>query len=708
MKSAEDTPGALKIPFFTSIKLGLSFGAAFALVESINSVYMYYPWFRTEGVVIALNVELLGLAIYVPSILILSLLVSALLYILKASGIWDRALVFHEEILSASLVWLLAFILLESLPPPVKVWGMFLQASVFLAAGILAALGAAAVVHRIKNSPKLPGPAVTLSLLVICGFALNHLFITLLLRVKVHVYYMMLEVVVLVIFAAILFLLGLKTAGSKKRAFKYIWSAVCLLLLLSPIAAYTPREFPPRAGEPKSPKNIMIIVSDTCRADALGAYGGANSTPNIDRLAREGVVFKNAYSQAPWTLPSMLSAVSSLYPSVMQRGRLYRTPSAVTTFTEVLHSYGYFTKLLTANSALSSAAGFTQGFDEFTIYIHFSRTHSRTPLPMFEKLMYLYLRAFDLSMLPDLTDTITRKTLKFLDSGDLPEPFFLWLHYMDPHTPYNPPERFIGRKFKTQLNRPFVPNNPWHISGDYTDPQDEDIRIGIIHLTSEDKAFLHYLYDAEVRYLDEMIGDLIGKMDERGLDDNTLVIFTSDHGEEFWEHGDWGHGQSLFNELIHIPLIIWGAGLPHKEIETQVELIDLAPTLLELAGIPVPEEFQGQSLVDLIKGGEGGSGYAFSEASRHFQEYKSIIDNSHKLIWGQETRHYELYDLKNDMEEIKDIYHPDNPDFKRLERDFWPWADENLRRQAEVSGKEPLPEHEEEIKRRLKALGYLK
>jgi arylsulfatase A-like enzyme len=704
MNRAQGEPVKLARVLLTGLKWGILWGFAFALTESLYSTLRGFEFYTVQGVALGVKLELESLAIYVPPVFALTLILSMLFFITQK--IWPRirAVKHQDVILSGVLVWLLVFIIMESFAPPVRLWAMFLSA-----AGLLAGAGAGVVLAWLKKRPVPNQPSRILTLLVLSGFALNHGLLTLLLSTRLHIYPLILAVMVSGVAAAVFFALGWKWIHSKKHGLKYVWLTIFFILILSPLSVHQWKKPVEQEGAPAAnPVNVIVIIADACRTDALGIYGGDNVTPNLDRMAREGVIFTRAISQAPWTLPSMLSAISSRYPAVVQRGRFYKIPLSFTILPEVLHSSGYFTKMLMGNYSLGKASGFVQGFDEYEVFNHFFRLQRLLPLPMFFKLHYLYRRAFDLPLTVDLTELISRKANKFLNSPDLPSPFLLWLHYMDPHGPYNPPDRFVKRNFHTQLRKPFAPNNPWHIKGDYYDPQGEDIRTGMIHLSHEDRAFLQYLYSAEVRYIDEKIGELLNLLKDKGLDKNTLVIFTADHGEEFWEHGDWGHGQSLYQELIHVPLIVWGANLQPEKIEDPVALIDLAPSLLESLGLPVPAEFQGESLLGLFRGEPKRERGMFSEATRHFEEMKSIQDESYKLIWRHETKRYELYDLHEDEAETKNIYSPEHPAFKRFENELWPWADKNLLLQKRVSGRESLPGQDEELKRRLEALGYIK
>ena len=395
-----------------------------------------------------------------------------------------------------------------------------------------------------------------------------------------------------------------------------------------------------------SPPNIVLIVVDTLRADRLGDYGNTrNLTPTIDTLARRGTLFQSAYSQSSWTSPSVASLMTSRYQ--LQHGVLGFTsvlPQAETTVAELLRDHGYATGGFTANAALSSERGFSQGFDEYTRFIRETKGG---------QILGAYARA----------DQVDSKVLEWLDGLSGATPFFLYIQYMEPHAPYFPSQAALERlrpgRDPINLDRA---NNLWFL------------RYGKQPIAPE-LELVRDLYDAEVIDLDHQLGKLIDELEERGMLDDSILVLTSDHGEEFGDHGSRGHGVTLFEEVVRIPLLIVLPGANSSQrVETTVALVDLPPTLLDLVGVPIPDEFEGHSLRPLLAptgwlarlrewafNASDANGSAFQgpgsalvelhrspfgkEAPRHRQ---SLIAGNHKAVAGHSGGALEFYDVGTD------------------------------------------------------------
>ena len=328
------------------------------------------------------------------------------------------------------------------------------------------------------------------------------------------------------------------------------------------------------AGHP----NVLLIIIDTLRADAIGAYSGnAEATPNLDRLARDGVRFANTFSQATWTRPSIATILTSLYPSV--HGAVHKLdmlPDRVTTLAEALRDNGYWTSGFVSNINVAPVFNFQQGFDEYD-YIapdfYFWATDSATRLAIYKGLrvvrerffgnrIYFYNYAQDSAV-------VNRSVFHWLDQRP-PNPFFLWVHYMDAHDPY----------FEIPYNGRGVAR--------VTDPDPP----------ASHAPEMHKLYGEDVHYLDEHLGHLFDRLKQLGLYDNTEIIVTADHGEEFQEHGGWWHGTTLYQEEMHVPLIIKRAHDPQAgSVVTDVtRSLDIAPTAVAAAGLTPPPSFMGRNL----------------------------------------------------------------------------------------------------------------
>lgn len=328
-------------------------------------------------------------------------------------------------------------------------------------------------------------------------------------------------------------------------------------------------------GVESSRPNVLLIVIDTLRADHLGVYGyGRDTSPHIQELlADRGVVVERAYAQAPWTLPSMASMMSGLDPARLldDSNNPWGLPDAVTTLAEVLQARGYRSYGFVANPTLHQGNGFAQGFDTFET------------------------APYDVASLRLHADHLYSKIEPRL--GSLEEPFFLYTHFLDPHDPYENPEIPEGVS-------PFFPEYEGNLRGD--DVHGLYLQKKQMDDPEQDVKHLRALYDSEIRYVDGFIGRLLNDMDPDMLR-RTLVVLTSDHGEELYEHGGWKHGESVYEEQIRVPLI-WRWDDRFKEgrrLDATVQLLDLMPTLLEATartGDPPPPPGDGRSLLSALTG----------------------------------------------------------------------------------------------------------
>jgi arylsulfatase A-like enzyme len=337
----------------------------------------------------------------------------------------------------------------------------------------------------------------------------------------------------------------------------------------------------------RPPPNLLLIVVDTLRADRLGSYGSQRGlTPFMDELAAKGAVFANTYAASSWTSPSVASMLTSRYPS-QHTVTLFESvlPQEELTLVERLSPLRYRTGGFSANLWLAANRGYDQGFDSWSIYLGRWINEDRSPK----------VRAA----------TLNAKALEWLDTArapaEEPQPIFLYLQYMDPHSPYDPPQPF-RRRHALRGARP----EEAYRANQLLKERAVDRRAAATRfddLEARDVALLESLYDAEVASLDAALRELFSELEERGFLDDALVVLTSDHGEEFRERGVMLHGLSLYEESLRVPLILQGRGIePGRVIQSNVSLIDLAPTLLELLGLPRDERLEGRSLVPLLEG----------------------------------------------------------------------------------------------------------
>jgi arylsulfatase A-like enzyme len=319
--------------------------------------------------------------------------------------------------------------------------------------------------------------------------------------------------------------------------------------------------------------NVLFIVIDTLRADHLSCYGYERpTTPHIDRLlAERGVLLEDAYSQAPWTLPSVISFLTGHYPGEILAPKIgaFRFPEALPTLAEQMHQLGYETAGFNANPALHDGLGFDRGFTTF------------------------FAPPADFAWFQRHADDLNRRALPWL-AAHQDRPFFLYLQYLDPHDPYHNPEIVNGRS-------PFYPDYGGNLTGTHV----HGVYGGAhpLEQPEEDVAHLTALYDSEVHYVDRFVGQVIEALRPEVLA-NTLIVLTSDHGEELYDHGGWKHGQSLHQEQIRVPLLFrWDGRLPAgQRLGGEVELVDLMPTLVAAAGGKADPRWVGVDLLPALTG----------------------------------------------------------------------------------------------------------
>lgn len=378
------------------------------------------------------------------------------------------------------------------------------------------------------------------------------------------------------------------------------------------------------AEEPPRP-NLILVTIDTLRADHLGAWGHGNPTsPAIDRMAAEGVRFALANSQAPWTLPSMASVHTGLYP--LQHGADADTralPEDAWTLAESLRRAGYHTGAVISHVFLSHHYGFEQGFDLFDE----SNVRGHEAVT---------------------SEAVTRTALKRIE--ELPEPFFLWVHYFDPHFTYvQHPEFGFCRGYQGNLRPPLTVKRLRRLEGR--------------PVSKVDLAFIQNVYDEEIAFTDRCIGELWDGLRERFGAERCVLALTGDHGEYFLERERFFHGKDVYQALVHVPLVLTGAippALRGTVVEGPVETRDLARTLLGLVG--KDGEFGGTDLLKL--GPEGPTAPVFSEGSHAAgpEERKlGVVLGGWKLIHRLDDDGYELYSLADDPDERDDRWNPDAP-----------------------------------------------
>ncbi|MCB9792497.1 MAG: sulfatase [Alphaproteobacteria bacterium] len=370
-------------------------------------------------------------------------------------------------------------------------------------------------------------------------------------------------------------------------------------LSLAPLPAPAPPPGPVDRDRP----DLLLITVDTLRADRLGVYGHTGGlTPNLDALAARGTVADDAVSASPWTVPSV-AAIFTGQGTPSHGAGLVSNPAqpmlrtgldaSHDTLTERLRAAGYDTQAYVSNAFLSPQMGFGQGFGELdNKLLVLGVTSALLELP----LSRWALQRVDPRAVADFSARgVTDAALAWWAQGG-ERPRFLWVHYIDPHAPYQADPDAVVWLRPSQVIKPTHALQPHGGVVGERFLAVHDVRGGLLWLTQEDRALLTERYDDAVRYVDQHVGRLL----EGVRADAPLIAMTSDHGEELWDHGGFEHGHAYYREITHVPLILQGPGVPagNTIVET-VGHVDLAPTLLDLLDLPPLPEAEGQSLMAL-------------------------------------------------------------------------------------------------------------
>jgi len=505
-----------------------------------------------------------------------------------------------------------------------------------------------------------------------------------------------------------------------------LWLSSCGLMALACLAAACTQEapLPPRP-------NVIILLIDTLRSDRIGAYGAKNMlSPNTDRMAREGFCFEHAIAPCSWTKPSVASLFTGLYPArhgaignLTSYTGLCRLEPEHITLGERLKTAGYRTAAVVRNPHITPRYGFDQGFDEF--------------------------------ILPDRDGkAVLAQALEWIDDHQTEEPFFLYIHIMDPHLPYTPPDSFrekyiegqpgegaffardgspVGIQYWCDQFGSWQPSHPGErfqleygsllgeLINDYSESDKAKFQSNLfLDFTGfddpklRDRAkYLTSLYNGEVAYTDHSLGVFFEALKKRGLYDRSVMVFTGDHGEGFLEHDKWGHGGDVHAEEINVPLIfhIPMDGKPVQgSSQDTVSLVDIMPTVLDLMGLDLPENVDGISLWPSIR--EPGKvslpkRMIFSEVILEWMDQVAAVAEGKKLIRISHTDkklQWCAYDLEKDPCEKNPIPLEEGGEIMRKLKDAVEKRLSSRRLDFNDRG-EISPLSEEELKE-MKALGY--
>lgn len=448
--------------------------------------------------------------------------------------------------------------------------------------------------------------------------------------------------------------------------------------------------------------NILLVILDAVRPDHLSCYGYRRKTsPNVDNLAEESILFENAISPAGWTLPAHASLFTGLFPSQhgLQHGSLYLNQQ-FPTLAEVLHSSGYKTIGISNNPWVSHATGLDRGFEIFQ-EVYYKKEH------LLEGLRFALQRL--LAIIGNTDDDGAHCTnhlaLTHLSQQEEGQPFFVFINYLESHLPYKVP-----RPYATLFGKPPQGgiNQDWrrYVSGK-------------VMMGEDDFESLQSLYDGAIAYLDAKIDELLSFLRQREILDETLVIITSDHGDNFGDHGLMGHELGLYDSLLRIPLIIRYPSLfpAGRRVTQQVQLLDLFTTILEILG-QKGIEAEGYSLLP-----EGLKAkprrFTVAEQSRpslevfkkRFPEFdplpydralRAIRTEGYKYIWASDGRD-ELYNIRADPEEKENLISTQPEKAQELRQMLEGW----LRGFPPYEAEEEAMELDEITRERLRGLGYI-
>jgi arylsulfatase A-like enzyme len=466
-----------------------------------------------------------------------------------------------------------------------------------------------------------------------------------------------------------------------RKRFIYILSGTCLLaVVIAIVLSLRPRPRP----------NVLLITLDTTRWDHLSCYGYAvKTTPAIDGMAREAVRYERAISPSSWTLPAHASIFTGMLPThhrahfsfdenidpeKIEGPMFYSLHPDLPTLAEDMKTLGYRTGGIVAAPLLTAKFGFGRGFDYY---------EDRLPIG----------KGFERDA--DEVSTLAISWLNEHRAADGDEPFFLFLNYFDPHSPYQPPEPW---------GDPDLTPEQYDLYGGLY----EDVLRGERDLTDDERNLLLAQYDRELMFMDNEIGRLFEEMKRFDLYDSTMIIITSDHGESFGEHRLLEHGRALYEELIRVPLIVKYPSYEKRSgvVARPVSVLGIGSTILQYAGSPALRSVAPPALEErghqLIAEIYRDISWIVGFGDRFDRDRKAIYDGDYKWIWDSREEH-ELYDVAKDPAEENNLWGKLPERERRLKAGLAPLIEE-----SEKLSTLSTPELDKDMKDRLRALGYIK
>ncbi len=435
-------------------------------------------------------------------------------------------------------------------------------------------------------------------------------------------------------------------------------------------------------------RNVIVLLIDTLRASKVQAYYPKTrvKTPTIDAFASQGTLFERSQTPENWTKPAVASVLTSLHPATHKTKQdASKLPKSALMLSEVYQKAGFKTASFIANGYVSNAFGFDQGWDHYTNYIREARNTNAS--------------------------NVFGEAQGWIEKNKDGR-FFVYIQTIDPHVPYDPPAKFLEMYDPAPYDGQ-VKNRRTHLMLDDAKKNPKKYAF-----TKRDKERIEALHDGEISYHDEYFGKFLDKLHELGLDENTIIVVTSDHGEEFQEHGSWGHGHSVYQELLGVPLLFrWSGVIPaNTRIAPVVSTIDIGPTVLEATGVPIPEKFEGRSLLGFMRGDWPAAPYvAFSD----FLEHRRVIRGGDWKMIIRGNLSQVMFDLGNDYWEKKELDGSKHPIAQRYlrtlhgqflgaeNRGHWLAASVSSSGKQKPGLTEEKQEMTPELCRQLVALGYI-
>ena len=432
-----------------------------------------------------------------------------------------------------------------------------------------------------------------------------------------------------------------------------------------------------RPSPPPGLPDVIIITFDALRADGFGPRAdGTTLTPHLERFAEDAYVFNYCRSQASWTSPALATLHTGQYPMVHYATAHRPLGTSQPTLAELLRDVGYDTKAVVANRLCHRSSGLARGFDD---YLYWDQNEFIRKLGYYETYFYyLENRIYEkrntrVGVKDNHTAVITDRLVRIIGEKRR-RPLFLWAHYLDPHCPYSPPPQYVAPE-----DRPFIDK--------------------VAHGDKKKADILRRLYEGEVRYVDDEFARVLASLPE-----NALLIISSDHGEEFWEHGGYDHGKTLYEEVIRVPLIVRLPDGRGATSDAPVGLVDVAPSVLSFLGLDVPPSVQGRDVWVAAQGGEGDvRAFAGSSMLKGQRQY-CVIYKGRKLIIGHwdgwsKAKYFDLTEDPGEQDPVG-LFAPPRDELEKLLRT---WVEGNL----EFSKKFKRAGVSNAIRDQMRAVGYI-